>query len=166
HLDPGLAQQSVGIGISIVGDDHARLESDDIVAVVPLFAFGLPGVAAGLLDPQCLEPEGILHDVDQRFVVRAHVDAAGGGARIDAIAADLIDDLAKHRTGIAVAEAEHGVEVHRRPALRHDAGYDPLGRIARKELMNQLPNRLMPGAFAHAAQHNSVADRHDVAAFD
>ena len=77
HLDPGLAQQGVGVGVSIVGDDHARLESDDIVAVVPLFAFGLPGIAAGLDDPQCLEPEGILHDVEQRLVVRAHLDAAG-----------------------------------------------------------------------------------------
>ena len=35
-LDPGLAHLGDGVGVALVGDDHAGLEGDDVVAVVPL----------------------------------------------------------------------------------------------------------------------------------
>ena len=40
HLDAGLAQQRVGVDVAVVADDHAGLERDDVVAVVPLLALG------------------------------------------------------------------------------------------------------------------------------
>ena len=40
-LDPGLSQKRVGVDVAVVGDDHAGLERDDVVAVVPLLALGL-----------------------------------------------------------------------------------------------------------------------------
>ena len=51
--------------------DRDACKSDDVVAVVPLLAFGLPGIASRLDGPQCLESKGIFHDVEQRLVVRA-----------------------------------------------------------------------------------------------
>ena len=38
-FDTGLAQKRVGMDIAIVTNDDTRLQGDDIVAVVPLFAF-------------------------------------------------------------------------------------------------------------------------------
>src|SRR5574337_1409743 len=64
HLDPGLAQQRVGVGVAVVGDDHAGLERDHVVAVVPLFALRLPGVAAGLDDAH--DPYGFATEVRPR----------------------------------------------------------------------------------------------------
>src|SRR5215218_10899469 len=46
-FDTGLAQERVGVGVAVVGDDDARLERHHVVAVVPLLALGLVGVAAG-----------------------------------------------------------------------------------------------------------------------
>src|SRR3974377_1583427 len=47
-LDPRLAQGRVGARVALVGDDHAGLEGDDVVAIVPLLAFGLEAVPARL----------------------------------------------------------------------------------------------------------------------
>ena len=94
HLDPGLAQQRVGVRVAIVGHDHAGLERDDVVAVVPLLALGLPGVAAGLDDAQLLQAERLLDHVEEMSLVGADLDAAVAvGTR--AVAADLVDDLAE-----------------------------------------------------------------------
>ena len=54
-LDARLAQQRVGVFVALVADDDAGLEGDDVVAVVPLLALGLPLVAAGADDAQLLE---------------------------------------------------------------------------------------------------------------
>ena len=50
-----LRMQRVGVLVALVGDDDAGLEGDDVVAVIPLLALGLPLVAAGLDDSQLLD---------------------------------------------------------------------------------------------------------------
>ena len=59
HLDPGLAHLRDGVGVPLVGDDHARLEGDDVVAVVPLLALLLVRVAAGLDHLEVAHAEGV-----------------------------------------------------------------------------------------------------------
>src|SRR4029453_7494231 len=44
-LDAGLAHLGDRVGVALVGDDHAGLERDDVVAVVPLLALLLVGIA-------------------------------------------------------------------------------------------------------------------------
>ena len=46
-LDAGLAELRVGVDVALVGDDDARADGEDVVAVVPLLALGLVLVAAG-----------------------------------------------------------------------------------------------------------------------
>src|SRR6185437_7555470 len=100
-LDAGLAQKRVGIGIAVVGHDHTGLESDDVVAVVPLLPLGLPAVAAGPDHPQLLEAEGLLHDIEHASLVLADLHAALVIGRVPAVALDLVDHLAEHRADIA-----------------------------------------------------------------
>ena len=83
HLDPGLAQQRVGQGVAVVGEDHAGLEGDGVVAAVPLLALGLVDVAAGLDDLQIDgRPERAGDDVDERRgALVDDLDAGRGVAR-------------------------------------------------------------------------------------
>jgi hypothetical protein len=46
-LDALLAELGVGVDVAVVGHHHARLQRHDVVAVVPLLALLLEGVAAG-----------------------------------------------------------------------------------------------------------------------
>ena len=39
-FDASLAQLGVGVGVTVVADDHAWFDGHDVVAVIPLFAFG------------------------------------------------------------------------------------------------------------------------------
>src|SRR5215831_14575470 len=66
HLDAGLAQRGVGAGVALVGDDHAGLERDHVVAVVPLLALGLEVVPAGLDDPHLGHAQRLGHQLGQR----------------------------------------------------------------------------------------------------
>lgn len=45
-FDPSAAQKRIGVDIAVVADDHAGLERNDVVAVIPLLAFDLVAVAA------------------------------------------------------------------------------------------------------------------------
>ena len=54
-LDAGLAHLRDRERVALVGDDDAGLERDDVVAIVPLLARLLVGVAAGLDDVELLE---------------------------------------------------------------------------------------------------------------
>jgi hypothetical protein len=63
HLDAGLRKLGVRGLVSLVRDDHARLDGDDVVAVVPLVALRLELVASGrdefqVLDSQRVSPPG------------------------------------------------------------------------------------------------------------
>src|SRR6187402_3865293 len=59
HLDTGLAHLVDRVGVALVGDDHAGLEGDDVVAVVPLLALLLVLVAARLDDGELVDTEGV-----------------------------------------------------------------------------------------------------------
>src|ERR1044072_7324378 len=50
-LHARLAQERVGEGVAVVADDDTGLESQDVVAVVPLLAHGSEPVAAGRHHP-------------------------------------------------------------------------------------------------------------------
>ena len=56
---PGLAHLGDRVGVALVGDDDAGLEGDDVVAVVPLLALLLVGVAAGLDDVELRHAERV-----------------------------------------------------------------------------------------------------------
>ena len=58
-LDAGLAHLRDRERVALVGDDDAGLEGDDVVAVVPLLALLLVGVAAGLDDVELLDAERV-----------------------------------------------------------------------------------------------------------
>ena len=55
---PASPELGVGVDVALVGDDDARGDGEDVVAVVPLLALGLALVAAGREDPQVVEAEG------------------------------------------------------------------------------------------------------------
>ncbi len=58
-LDAGLAHLGDRVGVALVGDDDARLERDDVVAVVPLLALLLVLVATGLDDVELRHPQRV-----------------------------------------------------------------------------------------------------------
>src|SRR6478609_9439619 len=66
HLDAGLGELEVGGLVALVGDDDARGQRDDVVAVVPLVSLGLELVAAGRDDRQIGEPELVADLVEER----------------------------------------------------------------------------------------------------
>ena len=67
HFDARPAKQRVGVDVAVVADDDSGLDGDDVVAVVPLLALGLVAVAAGGDDPQAVETEGLLDDLQKRL---------------------------------------------------------------------------------------------------
>ena len=80
HLDAGLAHLGDGVGVALVGDDDARLEGDDVVAVVPLLALLLVLVAARLDDVQLLDAEGV-GDGAEEVVLDGDVEVAVASCR-------------------------------------------------------------------------------------
>ncbi|EGE57167.1 hypothetical protein RHECNPAF_470050 [Rhizobium etli CNPAF512] len=163
-LDPRLAQKRIRVGVAVVGDDDAGLERDDIVAIVPLFALGLVGIAAGFDGAQLRQVERLGDDIEHRPIVRVDLECAVVVLGVHAVAADLIDDLGKQGDDIAIAKAENRVEVHGRTALRHQAADHSLCRLAPEQGLRHLADGLVGRTLAHADQHGAVADRHDVAA--
>src|SRR3546814_2025657 len=68
------AQLRVGVCVTVVADDHARLERDNVVAVIPLLAFGDVGVASGLHHAQLVKGECLCDDGGQMTFLLPHVD--------------------------------------------------------------------------------------------
>ena len=64
-LDALLAELGVGVGVAFVGDDDARLEGEQVVAVVPLLALGLELVATGGDHTELADPEVLGDRVDE-----------------------------------------------------------------------------------------------------
>src|SRR4030095_8620798 len=149
HFHASLAQQRVRVDVAVVSDDDAGFQRDDIVAVVPLLALGLVDVAPRADGPELLQSQGILHDLQHRFRFCAHFEAAALIGRIHAVAADLVDNFAEDTEEIAIAEAEHGVEVHGCTALRQEAGDDARRGLVAEQHTCHLADRLMCGALAH-----------------
>src|ERR1700741_4107176 len=63
HLDSGLPQERVRVHIAVIGDDDAGLDRYDVVAVVPLLAFGLVNIASGLDNTKLVQAEGVPEDI-------------------------------------------------------------------------------------------------------
>ncbi|KGC52761.1 hypothetical protein DO65_4930 [Burkholderia pseudomallei] len=167
HLDARLAQQRVRVRVAVVADDDARLDAHHVVAVVPLLAFGREIVAARLDDAQRFEAERLRDDVDERLVLALDVDAVTRiAARAQRERHDPVHDFGEDRDEIAVAEAEHGVEVHRRARVRQPGDDHALGRALGEQRLRELADRLARRALAHADEHDAAADRHHVAAFE
>jgi len=55
--------------------------------------------------------------------------------------------------------------MHRGTIARHHGGDDVLGSFLLEQFHRNLRHRLVGRALTHADQHNTVADRHHVAAF-
>ncbi len=117
-LDAGLAHQRVRVLVALVGDDDTGLEGDDVVAVIPLLALGLPFVAAGSDDAQLLEAEGVLAIAPRNESSRRTSSSPCLVARPHGVGGDRVDDLREQRHAVAVEEREHGVEVHVRTVAR------------------------------------------------
>src|SRR5215475_1778367 len=92
YLDPLLPEEGIGGDIAVVGNDHARLERHDVVAVIPLLPFGLVVVAARANDSQLVQPESVADHLQKRLRVLAHLERAAVVSRTGAVAFDLIDD--------------------------------------------------------------------------
>src|SRR4051794_4007009 len=108
HFDPGLGELLVGGLVALVGDDHARCERDDVVAVVPLVALRLELVATRGDDLELLEAERVLDLLEPAALGDLRPDAAiAVGLVTDG--PDVRDCRLVDRHHVAVAEAEHRV---------------------------------------------------------
>lgn len=76
-FNAGLAQKRVGMDIAIVTNDDTRLQGDDIVAVVPLFAFLFKGVASGTNNMKLGYAEALLDKLENRFRFGSNIDCVG-----------------------------------------------------------------------------------------
>ncbi|MNH06510.1 hypothetical protein D3C79_658800 [compost metagenome] len=104
---------------------------------------------------------------DERLVLAAHVHAV----RLAFVGTnderhDLLDHFREDRDQVAVAEAEYGVQVHGGAGFRQPGDDDFVHRAFGEQVLCQLADGLARGAFAHADQHDALADRHHVAAFE
>ena len=165
-LDALLAELGVGAHVAVVGHHHARLQRHHVVAVVPLLALLLEGVAAGGDHAQLLEAERLPDDLQERLLLPPDVQGAGPVAGPEAERPDLLDPSEVDVGQVAVAQGEDRVQVHRRPALGEDAGDDALRRLLGEQRPGDLADGLHGGALAHADEDDAVADGHHVAALD
>jgi len=79
-LHAGLAHLRDRERVALVGDDHARLQGDDVVAIVPLLPLLLVLVATGLHDLQVADTERVRHGGDE---VRVGADVKVGRAQVE-----------------------------------------------------------------------------------
>src|SRR5882757_4029043 len=119
HFYAGFSEQSVGVSIAVIGHDHTGLNRHNVITVVPLLAFCLICIATCLDYTKFLEPKGFLDHLKMSFAFFTNCVASLVVRRINAVTTDLIYNVAKDRDHISVTKAEHSVQVHRGPALRH-----------------------------------------------
>ena len=99
---------------------------------------------------------GFVRDLDRPAVVAGTQDEG----------MDRVDDRGEVRDDVAVGEREDGVQVHGGAQFRHARDNDLFGGTVVEQRRGDLSDRLARGALAHPHEHDAVADRHDVAAFD
>src|SRR5215472_14505062 len=73
-LDPGLAQQAVGVRVAVVGEDDAGLQRDKVVTAVPLLPLGGVDVAAGLDDAKLADAQGLRHHIGELLAFLGDLD--------------------------------------------------------------------------------------------
>src|SRR6476469_5857572 len=78
--------------VPLIGDDHTRLEREDVVAVVPLLALLLVGVATGLDHMELGNSQGVGHGRDE-ILLGPDIQRARLRARPQAHSLDTLDDL-------------------------------------------------------------------------
>src|SRR3954452_10886966 len=140
HLDTCLAKFGIGGLVAFVRDDYARFEGDDVVAVVPLVPLRLELVAAGRDNRHLVEAERILHLVEEGSLRQRRLHACGP-TRTEQDREDLRDHRLEECRHVAVAEGEHGVQVHRRPVAWHLRPYDQTGRARFEQVLGQDADR-------------------------
>ena len=163
-LDPGPAQHGVGIDVAVIGHDHAGLDGDDVVAVVPLLALGLVAVAAGRDDAQMLQAERRLDHFGESAFFLDDLDSLVAGTKREG--ADALDHGGIDRHQVAVAEGEDRVEMHEAAVPRHERRDDAARRALLEQARAQRGDGLRRRPLAHADQHQAFGRRHHVAAFD
>ncbi|MDT4851295.1 hypothetical protein FQZ97_854730 [compost metagenome] len=115
---------------------------------------------------QLLEVEGLGDHRDEVLLFAADVDAVGAafiGAQHEGH--DFLDHFREDGDQVAVAEGEHGVQVHGGAGLRQASDYHLLHGAFGEQRLRQLADGLAGSALAHADQHHTVADGHHVAPF-
>ena len=162
-----LAQQGVGVSVAVIADHHARFQADHVVAIVPLLAFGGEAVAAGLDNAQFLQAQGLGDDGHEVLLFTLDVDAVGALlVRAQGEGNDLFHHFREDSDQVAVAEAEHGIQMHRGAGLGQAGDNYFLGSSFGEQRLGDLANGLAGGALAHADQDDAVADGHDVTTFE
>ena len=117
-------------------------------------------------DLQRRQLERMRHDLQERFALLRARRSPFGVTRLDDEGAQLVNDVGIDRHQIAIAEGEHGVEVHRAARLRQLRDEHLLRRAGRKQRLGQRGHALRRAALAHADEHEARRQRHHVAAFE
>src|SRR5690606_21552914 len=76
-LDADLAQLGVRVGVALVAEDDARLDGEQVVAVVPLLALGLELVAPRRHDVELADAEGAGERLDEPVGLGLDDDVVG-----------------------------------------------------------------------------------------
>ena len=91
--------------------------------------------------------------------------AGGFVAGVEGEGRHLIHNFGVQADQVEIAKRKHRIQVHGRPQLGHAGHNYPFCCILFEQLNGQLGNGLVGGALAHADQHRTVTDGHDVPPF-
>src|SRR5690606_8443510 len=75
-LNALFAQQRIGIGVAIIGKDHAGRGADEIGSAVPLGALAHVIIATGFDDAHLLQSQRVAHRINEAALVLVQFDAA------------------------------------------------------------------------------------------
>ena len=161
---PGLAHLGDRVGVALVGDDHARLQRDDVVGVVPLLALLLvarrrPSRPRGAWARRGRRPRP-RGSPSPRVTWKSPAFLPGRRliARIWSTTFGIDGDL------VAVEHGEDRVEVHVGAVLGHHAGDDALRAALGEQGWRSARSSAPWRPLGHADQDRAVADGLDVAA--